>query len=205
LPRLRGIYPYRRGRHLVAVCGCVIALLGALVIVETLTGARAPRQLLAVADPLRAVNRYGLFAVMTTERDELIVEGSLDGAEWRAYEFPFKPGDPSRAPRLATPHQPRLDWQMWFAALTTFERSPWVYGFADALLRGEPHVLALLDDPFDGQVPAFVRVVRYRYRFTTAPEREATGNWWARERLGPWSPELRLRRPVIRHEPLSLD
>jgi len=205
LPSLRGIGLRRRGRHLVAGLGCSIALLGVLVVVETVTDVRAPRALLAFADPARAVNRYGLFAVMTTERDELVVEGSLDGVEWRVYEFPFKPGDPGRAPRLATPHQPRLDWQMWFAALTSLEGAPWIYGFADALLRAEPHVLALLQDPFQGRPPAFVRIVRYRYRFTTAAEREATGNWWARERLGPWSPELRLRVPVIRHEPLSLD
>jgi len=135
----------------------------------------------------------------------LIVEGSLDGETWQPYGFLFKPGDVGRMPRLATPHQPRLDWQMWFAALTTLERATWMYGFVDALLRAEPAVLALLEDPFDGEAPAFVRVVRYRYRFTTPEERAATRNWWARERLGPWSADMRLRTPVIRHEPLTVD
>ena len=75
-------------------------------------------------DPLRVVNRYGLFAVMTTERRELVIEGSMDGGTWREYAFPFKPGDVDRVPGWATPHQPRLDWQMWFAALTVPQRAP---------------------------------------------------------------------------------
>jgi hypothetical protein len=69
------------------------------------------------ADPLRIVNSYGLFAVMTTTREEIIVEGSNDGVNWKAYEFPFKPGNVYRPPPIAVPYQPRLDWQMWFAAL----------------------------------------------------------------------------------------
>ena len=92
---------------------------------------------------------------------------------------------------------------MWFAALTTLERAPWVYGFAGALLRAEPSVLRLVEDPFAGQTPVFVRLVRYRYQFTTPEERAISGDWWTRVRIGPWSPELRLRTPVIRHDPLN--
>ena len=178
---------------------------GGLVVLDATTSSRAPRALLAVLEPARAVNHYGLFAVMTTRRDELVIEGSLDGADWRAYEFPFKPGAVAGRPRLATPHQPRLDWQMWFAALTTLERAPWVYGLANALLRAEPSVLALIEDPFAGETPAVVRVVRYRYRFTTPEERAWSGDWWIREQIGFWSPEMRLRKPVMTHDPLILD
>jgi hypothetical protein len=205
LPRVRGLRPRPTGRYLVAGVGTLITLLGILVVYDTLGGSRAPRALLEVFEPARAVNRYGLFAVMTTQRDELVIEGSLDGEHWRAYGFPFKPGNVALAPPIATPHQPRLDWQMWFAALTTLERSPWMYGFANALLRAEPSVLALLEDPFAGEAPTFVRVVRYRYRFTTPEQRAINGDWWSRERIGPWSPAMRLRKPVVTHDPLTLD
>jgi predicted DCC family thiol-disulfide oxidoreductase YuxK len=205
LPRMRGVHPRRIGRTIVSGFGCLITVLGLLVVVDSVTRSRAPRAVLEVFQPALAVNRYGLFAIMTTQRDELVIEGSLDGSDWLAYGFPFKPGVVADHPRLATPHQPRLDWQMWFAALTTLERAPWVYGFANALLRAEPSVLALIEDPFDGAPPAFVRVVRYRYRFTTPEERAWNGDWWVRERIGLWSPEMRLRSPVIRHEPLTLD
>ena len=205
LPHLCGLRPRHTGRHLITGVGSLIAVLGVLVVLAAVTGSRAPRALLEVFEPARAVNHYGLFAVMTTRRDELIIEGSLDGETWRAYGFPFKPGNVADYPRVATPHQPRLDWQMWFAALTTLERAPWMYGFANALLRAEPSVLALLEDPFAGEPPAFVRVVRYRYRFTTPEERAIKGDWWTRERIGPWSPAMHLRRPVVRHDALRLD
>ena len=184
--------------------GCVIAL-GISVTLEA-TG-RLPRALAEVVQtvrPLRLANPYGLFAVMTTQRDELVVQGSLDGETWRDYAFPFKPGDTGGAPRWATPHQPRLDWQMWFAALTTPERAPWVYDFAYALLEARPAVLGLVSDPFDGARPTYVRVLRYPYRFTTAEERARSGDWWARGRETIWLPALRLRRPVVTHEPLTL-
>jgi hypothetical protein len=80
-----------------------------------------------------------------------------------------------------------------------------MYGFANALLRAEPSVLALLEDPFAGEAPTFVRVVRYRYRFTTPEQRAINGDWWSRERIGPWSPAMRLRKPVVSHDPLTLD
>ena len=73
--------------------------------------------LTAAVQPLLSFNGYGLFAVMTTSRHEISVEGSDDGEHWREYAFPWKPGDLNGRPGLVAPHQPRLDWQMWFAAL----------------------------------------------------------------------------------------
>ena len=84
--------------------------------------AEMPRFILAIADrvdPFRICSGYGLFRVMTKDRREIVIEGSRDGVEWSAYEFKWKPGDPDRVPGWCAPHQPRLDWQMWFAALST--------------------------------------------------------------------------------------
>ena len=106
--------------------------------------------------PLRSMNAYGLFAVMTTERPEIEVEGSEDGEHWKPYSFRWKPGDVDRAPRFATPHLPRLDWQMWFAALSGDCRSqPWFLAFERRLLEGSPEVLGLLrEQPVPRQAPA---------------------------------------------------
>ena len=140
--------------------------------------------------PLRSVNSYGLFAAMTTTRPEIIVEGSDDGRTWKAYEFRYKPGDLMRRPPFVAPHQPRLDWQMWFAALGRYEENVWFQNFCVRLLEGSPDVLRLLArDPFDGRRPRYVRAELYRYRFA----KEGDADWWTRERLGEYSPVLSLR------------
>jgi len=141
--------------------------------------------------PLRSVNAYGLFAVMTTTRPEIIVEGSDDGVAWKPYEFAYKPGDPRRRPPWVAPHQPRLDWQMWFAALGHYEDEPWFDNFCQRLLAASPDVLRLLaSDPFGGRPPRFVRATLYRYRFSDWTTRRAERVWWTRERLGDYSPVL---------------
>jgi hypothetical protein len=86
-------------------------------------------------EPFRLVNSYGLFSVMTLERPEIMVEGSDDANTWQAYEFKWKPGDVKRPPRFVAPHQPRLDWQMWFAALGFYHNHPWVHSFLIRLLE----------------------------------------------------------------------
>lgn len=147
-----------------------------------------------LASPFRSANGYGLFAVMTKSRPEIVVEGSDDGFAWRAYEFRWKPGDPLRRPAFVAPHQPRLDWQMWFAALGRFEENPWLAGFLRRLLEGSPDVLRLLaNNPFPGGPPRFIRATLYDYRFTDARERRASGAWWKREPRGAYSPVLSLR------------
>src|SRR5271163_3827918 len=90
--------------------------------------------------PLLIVNTYGLFAVMTTTRPEIIIEGSDDGVNWREYGFKYKPGDVMRRPRWNMPHQPRLDWQMWFAALGSAQDNPWMSVFLQRLLQNSPQV-----------------------------------------------------------------
>jgi len=146
-----------------------------------------------VFDPFHLVNGYGLFAVMTTKREEIIVEGSADGRVWLPYEFRYKPGDPLRRPRFVAPHQPRLDWQMWFAALGDYRRSPWYLNFCQRLLEGSRPVVALLENnPFPEAPPRYVRGVLYEYHFTDAATRRATGAWWRREERVPFGPVLTL-------------
>jgi len=135
-------------------------------------------------EPLRSVNTYGLFAVMTTTRPEIIVEGSNDGEEWKPYEFAYKAGDVRRRPPWVAPHQPRLDWQMWFAALGDAGSEPWFQRFCHQLLTAAPDVLRLLAyDPFGGRAPKYVRAVLYQYHYAS-PEEHRRGIWWRRERLG---------------------
>ncbi len=144
-------------------------------------------------EPFRLVNSYGLFSVMTIERPEIIVEGSDDANTWRAYEFKWKPGDVKPPPRFVAPHQPRLDWQMWFAALGYYHNHPWVRSFLIRLLEGSPHVLSLLkNNPFPDKPPRYVRCVLYDYRFTDRKERRATKAHWKAERRGVYCPIVEL-------------
>jgi len=144
--------------------------------------------------PFRSFNSYGLFAVMTTSRREIVVEGSQDGVAWQAYEFKYKPGQLNQRPRFVEPHQPRLDWQMWFAALSEVRQEPWFLNFCVRLLQGSPEVLALLEkNPFPSGPPRYIRAVAYQYHFTDWQARRRTGEWWRREPAGEYMPQVSLR------------
>jgi predicted DCC family thiol-disulfide oxidoreductase YuxK len=155
-----------------------------------------PRPLLAVygwIEPFRTFNNYGLFAVMTTSRLEIIIEGSDDGLIWRPYEFKYKPGDVKHRPRFVEPHQPRLDWQMWFAAMGTYRQNPWLVNLCVRLLQGSGPVLALLErNPFPNAPPHYIRAVVYDYHFTDFAIRRKTGAWWRRQEMGAYLPALSL-------------
>jgi predicted DCC family thiol-disulfide oxidoreductase YuxK len=142
--------------------------------------------------PFQSMSAYGLFAVMTTDRPEVLVEGSRDGRAWVPYGFRWKPGDVQRRPRFTTPHMPRLDWQMWFAALARDCRSqPWFLAFERRLLEGSPTVLALLrGNPFPEGPPRYLRARLDQYRFTGRGEQA----WWRRDELGFFCPPLGLSR-----------
>jgi hypothetical protein len=136
--------------------------------------------------PFRVVNAYGLFAAMTTERPEILVEGSRDGLQWAPYEFKFKPGDVRRPLRWVAPHQPRLDWQMWFAALDPGGSGIWLNNFCSRLREGSRAVIGLLAaDPFGTDPPRFVRAALYHYRFADRATQTRDGAWWVREEIGP--------------------
>ena len=150
-----------------------------------LPGAAFIEPVASFIEPFRSVNSYGLFAVMTTTRPEIIVEGSDDGERWLAYEFKYKPGDVRRPPPVVAPHQPRLDWQMWFAALGSSREAPWFESFCQRLLEGSPDVLRLLDrDPFGGRPPRYVRALLYQYHFADRATHRRDGSWWTRELIG---------------------
>ena len=189
--------PPRWRRIAVALAALPIAALSAsLLLAKVSRGSWFPRplaRLYEVAARLASVNTYGLFAVMTTERPEIVIEGSDDGSAWREYTFRYKPGDPRQPPRRVAPHQPRLDWQMWFAALG---RPPaWFLRLLARLLEGSPDVLALLDgNPFPERPPRYVRALLYDYRMTDRETRCRTGAWWRRELLGVYVPTCTLGR-----------
>jgi hypothetical protein len=144
--------------------------------------------------PFRTFNSYGLFAVMTRPRFEIIVQGSADGEHWLDYEFNYKPGDPHRRPEFVAPHQPRLDWQMWFAALGTYRENPWFIQFCGRVLQNSPEVLSLLKrNPFPNGPPKYIRAMLYEYHFTDLPTHRTTGEWWHRELKGEYLPVLSLR------------
>ncbi len=146
------------------------------------------------AESFRIVNGYGLFRVMTKDRKEIVIEGSADGFEWKPYEFKWKPGDVMRAPGWCQPHQPRLDWQMWFAALGSYRQNPWFVQTVIALLHGKPKVAALFaTNPFAETPPRYIRATFYRYRFTNTEEHRQTGAWWKREELGEYLPSVSLQ------------
>jgi hypothetical protein len=140
--------------------------------------------------PFQVVNSYGLFAVMTVQRDEIGLQGSNDGREWRDYVFRWKPGPPPRAPRFAGLHMPRLDWQLWFASLRGCARARWFHSFLFRVLQGEKSVLALLEhDPFPAAPPRYLRTPFVRYTF--APLGGAA--WWETEPRGDFCPVVELR------------
>ncbi|PYI92814.1 MAG: hypothetical protein DME97_08325 [Verrucomicrobia bacterium] len=144
-------------------------------------------------EPFRIVNGYGLFRVMTKSRPEIIIEGSADGNNWLPYEFKWKPGALDNPPRWVAPHQPRLDWQMWFAALGTYRQNPWFVSLLERLLRNTPAVTRLFaHNPFPETPPHYVRARLYEYRFTTWTEHRATGAWWKRDENGEYLPALSL-------------
>ena len=162
------------------------------------SGRRLPAAARAVADwtaPFRLVNHYGLFSVMTNPRYEVIVEGSDDGRTWSEYEFRDKPGAVDQRPKWIAPHQPRLDWQMWFAALGSYRDNPWFVNFCLRLLQGSPEVGGLLNrNPFPEHPPLSIRARLYEYHFSDGSALDSLGVWWKREPRGLYLPPLSLKR-----------
>ncbi len=145
-------------------------------------------------DPLQLVNTYGAFGSITKERDEIVIEGTADErvtphTVWREYEFKGKPGDPMRRPPQVAPYHLRLDWLMWFAAMSSPADNAWFTPLLVKLLEGDRATISLLrSNPFPDHPPRYVRARYYRYRFTTPDERRNTGAWWERELIGEYFP-----------------
>ena len=185
--------PRRTATVAAAALACIVLTVGVNRIWQTVTRTELPLlgALTRAVSPWFIVNPYGLFAVMTTTRPEIVIEGSADGTDWREYVFRYKPGPLSRPAMWNIPHQPRLDWQMWFAALGPARDSPWFTSLMWHLLQGSPPVLALLDsNPFARAPPKYVRAQLYDYRFADRRTHDLTGQWWIRRPEGLYFPQV---------------
>lgn len=150
-----------------------------------------PTMPIAALEPFRIANQYGLFAVMTKGRYEIEFQGSNDGQNWTAYPFRYKPQALNEAPRIYAPYQPRFDWNLWFASLGDWRQDELVPLTEERLLDNDKDVLGLFrGNPFAQSPPRFVRAVLWQYWFTSREEKRATGNWWRRQFLGLYAPEL---------------
>jgi hypothetical protein len=164
----------------------ILALLGIIQLIDALAPTAAFSRPLSIVQPFEIVNSYGLFAVMTTSRPEIVLEGSNDQIEWREYQFPYKPGNTHRSLPWVAPYQPRLDWQMWFAALGSYQSNTWVGGLMYRMLTGEPSVYRLISAPPFEHPPRYLRALLYSYDFTTPSERARSGAVWQRRLLSVW-------------------
>ena len=143
--------------------------------------------------PLLIVNPYGLFATTTTTRPVIVIEGSDDNKTWREYALPYLPGPVGRAPVWSIPLQPRLDWQLWFAAYGGAAQNRWIERLLQRLLEGAPRVTMLLaPNPFPAQPPNYVRALLYDYAFADAKSAAAPRAWWVRRLDGIYYPPVTL-------------
>jgi predicted DCC family thiol-disulfide oxidoreductase YuxK len=191
----RAPLPGRAATLVATALALIVVPVGLNRIWQTLIRADLPvlGQVSRAVSPFLIVNPYGLFAVMTTTRPEIVIEGSADGEVWREYIFRYKPGPLSRSLSWNIPHQPRLDWQMWFAALGSMREDPWIVGLMFRLLEPSPSVLALFEsNPFEDGPPKYVRARLYDYRFTDRRTHMATGQWWVRRPEGSYFPQVSL-------------
>ena len=189
-------WPVKIPRLRLAAKGAVIVLiaLGGMQLADQLLGGwRLLSRPLALLQPFEIVNSYGLFAVMTTTRQEIVLEGSNDQVDWREYQFPYKPGNTHRGLPWVAPYQPRLDWQMWFAALGSYPGNEWVGNLMYRVLTGEPTVMKLLNPAPFSAPPGYLRAVLYTYEFTSSEERAKTGAIWTRKQVGMWFGPVSLR------------
>jgi hypothetical protein len=158
-----------------------------------ITPAPLPTTPVALLDPFRIANRYGLFAVMTRNRYEIEFQGSDDGQTWVAYPFRHKPQELNKAPRIYAPYQPRFDWNLWFASLGEWRDNPMVLRTERRLLSNDGDVLALFaTNPFHQRPPRQVRTVLWQYWFTSMEEKTKGGLWWRRQLLGLYAPAIEL-------------
>jgi lipase maturation factor 1 len=184
------VAPRPSTRLQLAGVGLFIALTTAVFAQRLMALPTAVESVLGTLRPFGTVNAYGAFAVMTKHRAEIVLEGTLDHQTWERYEFPSKPGAVERRPAFVAPFQPRLDWQMWFAALATCDQAPWVLSLQRQLLRDSPSVRALFARlPFHGARPVALRTIVFEYRFAPLA---TPGTWWVATEVGPYCPPVRL-------------
>jgi hypothetical protein len=153
-------------------------------------------------DRLHLVNTYGAFGSVGRVRNEVILEGTEDdptspSARWREYDLPCKPGDPARRPCVIAPYQLRLDWEIWFAAMSDYPHHPWLVHFVYKLLRGDAQAARLLArNPFPDHPPRAIRATLWEYHFAEPGNRDHA--WWTRAPVGEWLPPLTVDDPGLR-------
>lgn len=176
------------------LAAAVLLIPNVLILLNLFTRIKGSERILQWFQHFQLVNSYGLFAVMTTERNEIILEGSNDGVNWKEYVFKYKPSALDEAPRQIAPLQPRLDWQMWFASLSSPQRNAWFYKLVVRLLQGSKDVLGLFrTDPFPDHPPREIRALFYEYHFNDLKDKKKTGHYWKRKYLGLYSPIFSLK------------
>jgi lipase maturation factor 1 len=154
--------------------------------------------LAAKVAPFHLCAGYGLFRTMTTDRPEIILQGSRDGIIWKNYDFKWKPDELDERPRWVAPHQPRVAWQLWFAALEREYRprssnSRWMEAMLVKILQGDATVNGLFrTNPFPTGPPKYLRARLYRFEFTTFAERRQSRNWWKKTAAGDYLPVISL-------------
>jgi Lipase maturation factor len=185
-----------RESHSSRINNAIAAALSIMVVwlsIPTVLNLASGRQMMNYSfDALDLVNTYGAFGTVGRDRDEIIFEGTDDtlitgDTKWKEYEFKAKPGDPNRHPPFVAPYQPRIDWQIWFAAMASPAEYPWTLHFVWKLLHNDPGTLSLLaNDPFPDIPPRYIRARLYRYQFAPIGEKP----WWKREPIGEWLPAV---------------
>ena len=183
----------------------LLAVLVAGLSIRPVANMLSPRQIMNTSfNPLHLVGTYGAFGGITRTRYEVVVEGTSDefpgpASQWREYEFRGKPTDTARRPPQIAPYHLRLDWLMWFAAMSDYRQHPWFVHFMGKLLEGDRDTLSLLrGNPFPDHPPRFVRAELYRYEFTSPEERRRSGQWWTRQYVGSYFPEISLDNAGLR-------
>jgi hypothetical protein len=181
-------------RSMVTISWAVTVII-AVLSVKPVINMLSPGQIMNTSfDPLELVNTYGAFGTVGKERLNVVFEGttdrdSSDKANWKAYIYKGLPVALDKRPPQIAPYQLRLDWQMWFAAMSSANEYPWTINLVWKLLHNDTRAVSLFaDNPFAGKPPRYIRAVLYRYTF--AKPGNSRGLWWTREQLGLWLPAM---------------
>jgi len=184
------------------VASWVVAAVIAILSIQPVVNLLSPGQVMNTSfDPLDLVNTYGAFGSVGKERLNVVFEGTTDDttgnkAHWKPYIYKYLPVLPDKMPPQIAPYQPHLDWQMWFAAMSTSDQYPWTYNLAWKLLHNDPGAISLFaGNPFPGKPPRYIRAVLYRYKF--AKPGNPQGLYWERQELGEWLPALSADNPQL--------
>ena len=203
---LRIQIPSTHAPHLIfRIAVITLAALVAILSIQPVRNLFSPRQVMnTIYNRLHLVGTYGAFGAITRPRYEVVVEGTDEAVltastKWREYEFKGKPGSTGRMPPQIAPYHLRLDWLMWFAAMSSYDQHPWFVHLIAKLLEGDRAALGLFKtNPFPNQPPRYIRALRYEYHFTTPAERAKTGQWWKREFVSAYFPPVSMQTEAFR-------